>query len=76
MDNLNKNPNSEQENEQLNSNPDDRVVFVPAEEIRIIEKVLNMMEQAQQEFCKAAMGMQPLSDLDLKVLELKMRGKA
>jgi hypothetical protein len=67
MDNSDKNPNPKRENESLNSkSDDDRVVFVPAEEIRIIENVINMMEQAQREFCKAAEGMRPLGDLDLK----------
>ena len=37
----------------LNSD-DDKVVFVPAEEIRAIESIYVKMEQAQQEFRKVA----------------------
>ena len=37
----------------LNSN-DDRVVFVPAEEIRAFESIYVKMEQAQREFRKVA----------------------
>ena len=33
---------------------DDKVVFVPAEEIRAIENIYNKMGQAQQEFRKVA----------------------
>ena len=33
---------------------DDRVVFVPAEEIRAIESIYKKLEQAQQEFGKVA----------------------
>ena len=33
---------------------DDRVVFVPAEEIRAIESIYNKMDQAQREFRKVA----------------------
>jgi len=33
---------------------DDRVVFVPAEEIRAIESIYVKMEQAQREFRKVA----------------------
>jgi hypothetical protein len=33
---------------------DDKVVFVPAEEIRAIESIFNKMEQAQQEFRRVA----------------------
>lgn len=34
--------------------PEENVVFVPSEEIRSIEQVLDKLEQAQQEFLKAA----------------------
>ena len=33
---------------------DDKVVFVPFEEIKAIESIYNKMEQAQREFCKVA----------------------
>ena len=36
-----------------NINPDDDAIFVPAEEIRSIEYVLDKLEQAHQEFKKA-----------------------
>ena len=66
MDNLDKNLNPKQENDRFNSNyDDDRTVFVPAEEIRVIENIINMLEQAQQEFCKAAKGMRAVNDLEL-----------
>ena len=42
--------------------PDDKVVFVPSDEIRNISYVLNKMEQAQKEFQKAAEMMKPLNE--------------
>ena len=52
--------NNEFQNKILNSPfstlnlDDDKVVFVPLEEIRAIESIYNKMEQAQREFCKVA----------------------
>ena len=37
---------------------DDRVIFIPLEEIRIFESIFNKMEQAQQEFHKVAKKME------------------
>jgi len=69
MNGIDRNLNPEYENEKvenrdlkitLNSQfstpnaDDDRVVFVPVEEIRAIESIYNKMNQAQQEFRKVA----------------------
>ena len=69
MNRVGKNLNREHENDNVESSglkktlnsqlstlnvDDDRVVFVPAEEIRAIESIYNKMEQAQREFRKVA----------------------
>ena len=36
---------------------DEKVVFVPEEEIKAIENIFGKMEQAKQEFCKVAEGL-------------------
>ena len=48
--------------ETIQSQPDDKVVFVPSDEIRNISYVLNKLEQAQKEFRKAAEMMKPLKE--------------
>ena len=37
----------------------EKIVFVPAEDIRSIEQVIDKLEQAQQEFTKAITSMLP-----------------
>ena len=69
MNRIDRNLNPEHENEQFENrdwketlhsqlstllSDDDRVVFVPAEEIRAIESIYAKMEQAQREFRKVA----------------------
>ena len=51
MNEIDKNLTPEYENEKDDNN---RVVFIPAEEIRLIESIYNKMEQAKQEFSKVA----------------------
>ena len=74
MNKADKNPTLEHENENRdlkkthNSqfstlNPDDdKVVFVPAEEIRLIESIYDKMEQAKQEFCRVVEGMKRIEN--------------
>jgi len=45
---------------------DDDAVFVPAEDIRIIERVLNNWEQVKQEYCKVEAGRKVSDNEELK----------
>ena len=46
---------------------DDRAVFVPAEDVRVIERVLNNWEQVKQEFYKVETGKKKDQDGELKM---------
>ena len=44
----------------FNSLDDERIIFVPEEEIRAVRSIYSKMEQAKMEFCKIAEGMRQI----------------